>query len=251
MTNKKRIPAYAVIEQYLHGLIREGRGRAEPLPPEPELAEKFKVSRMTARHAYQRLANAGIIVRRRGAGSFVAGHLLEELPIAGAPDFSGWTHGAEQARRVEEYGVVVASAAIVAALGLAKGARVTRLQRLRTINGVASLDLRYMPAVVHDRISLRQIEQASLLTLLKEIGFDIVAGQVEIDAHPATRDEARRLGIEPGAPGLERRVLYRDASGGVVLAGSSRYPGGKAYTFRFEFQTQPRPDPRQAGRHEA
>jgi len=239
MTSKKRVPAYLKIEQHLQELIRQGAGRVQPLPPEPELAERFKVSRMTARQAYQRLANAGVIVRRRGAGSFVAGHFLEELPVVGVPDFSAWTDGAKTSREIEEYAIVLASAEVAASLGLAKGARVTKVRRRRTINGVPSLDLRYMPAAVHDRVSFQEIERESLLTLLKRVGFEIVAGQVEIDARPANRDEARKLGVEVGYPVLERRVLYRDAAGNGILAGSSRYPGGKAYTFRFEFQTDP------------
>jgi len=234
----KQIPAYVLIEQYLRDLIHAGAGRDEPLPTEPELATKFNVSRMTARHAYQRLVNAGAVVRRRGAGSFAAGHLVEELPVVGVPDFSGWTHGAEQSRSVEEYGLVVAPPTIAAVMGLKRGARVTRLQRTRIVNGVVSLDLRYMPDSVHEHVSLKDIEGHSLLTLLKRVGVDIVAGQVEIDAHPATREEARRLGVDIAAPVLERRVVYRDSSGATVLTGTSRYPGGKAYTFRFEFQTQ-------------
>jgi len=242
MTSRNKIPAYLKIEQHLQELIRAGAGRTEPLPPEPELADKFNVSRMTARQAYQRLANAGVIVRRRGAGSFVAGHFLEELPVVGVPDFSGWTHGTETSREVDEYGIVIAPAAVAAALSLPKGAKVTRMQRRRIIHGVPCLDIRYMPAAVHSQVSLQDIERESVITVLKRLGFDIVAGQVEIDAHPATRDEARRLGVEIGYPLLERRVLYRDASGAGILTGSSRYPGGKAYTFRFEFQTHTRED---------
>ena len=42
------------------------------VPSENELADRFGVSRMTARRALDQLALDGLIVRRRGAGSFVA-----------------------------------------------------------------------------------------------------------------------------------------------------------------------------------
>jgi GntR family transcriptional regulator len=41
--------------------------------PERELAEEYKVSRITVRKALEGLAEEGLLTRRRGAGSFVAG----------------------------------------------------------------------------------------------------------------------------------------------------------------------------------
>ena len=42
------------------------------VPSEAQLAEQFKVSRMTARHALETVRAAGRIERRKGVGSFVA-----------------------------------------------------------------------------------------------------------------------------------------------------------------------------------
>ncbi|MGB6102443.1 MAG: GntR family transcriptional regulator [Pusillimonas sp.] len=237
MKEKKAIPAYQTIERYLQALIDSGAGRSEPLPAEPEVAAQFNVSRMTARHAFQRLVNAGIIVRKRGVGSFVNGRLLERLPIAGIPDFSGWTDSSDVNYIVESYGVVKAPTHIVKDMGLKKGAKVTHLERTRSLNGVYSLDTRYMPASVYERISSKEIERKSLLVLLKQIGIDITSGQVELNAHSATPEESERLGVAPGHPILERRLVYRDTLGTGVLLGSSRYPGGQAYTFRLQFES--------------
>ena len=41
------------------------------LPPETELAERFHVSRPVIREALSRLRSVGVIVSRRGSGSFV------------------------------------------------------------------------------------------------------------------------------------------------------------------------------------
>ena len=44
----------------------------ERIPPERDLAERFKVSRNTVREAIKALAEKGVLVSRRGAGTFVS-----------------------------------------------------------------------------------------------------------------------------------------------------------------------------------
>lgn len=234
---KKRTPAYLVIEKHLHSLIAAGGGRDAPLPAEPELAMKFKVSRMTARQAYQRLANAGVIVRRRGIGSFVASPYTEELPVMGTPDFSAWIAGKGTTRRIHAYELAVPPAEVARAMRVKPGAKVTYLHRERDVNGVLSIDTRYMPAEIFRRAGRSELERESILKLLNAAGFEIAAGQLEINAHRASAEEAKRLGIKAGHPVLERRLAYNDPDGRCVLVGTSRYPAGGAYTFRFQFQT--------------
>lgn len=230
------MPAYLAIEEHLHSLIRAGGGRTRPLPPEPELAMKFNVSRMTARQAYQRLVNTGVIVRYPGVGTFVTGHVFEELPIRGVPDFSAWIRsGTKTERRVLKYAIVSAPANVARAMRLVRGAKVTYLERMRIINGVPSFDTRYMPAAVHARISKDDIERESLLKALIQNGFAVASGQVEVDAHAATMSESAMLGIEQGHPVVERHLVFNDAEGLRLMIGTSLYPAGKAYTFRVQF----------------
>jgi GntR family transcriptional regulator len=230
------LPAYARIEKYLRSLIEKGDGRSSPLPAEPDLAVKFKVSRMTARQAYQGLVNSGVIERFPGVGSFVTTKAFEELPITGAPDFSAWIRsGARIRREVLKYTVVVAPPEVAKALRLRNGTKVTYLERLRTINGVPSFDIRYMPFRVHERISKEEIERISLAKSLALSGLAVASGQVEIDAHPASAAEAKRLGVKIGHPILERRIAFGNREGRCHVVGTSWYPGGKAYVFRVQF----------------
>lgn len=234
---RRAVPAWLRIENHLRSLITAGGGRSHPLPAEPELAAKFKVSRMTARQAYQRLAVAGVIVRYRGIGSFVTGHVFEDLPIQGVPDFPAWIRGGSDiTRRVLKYGIAAAPAGVAKAFGLPRGAKVTHLQRLRLINGVPSLDTRYMPASVHAIVSRDDIERGSLMEALIAKGVSVVSGQVEIDSHAATATEAAKLGVTAGHPVLERRIVLNDADGRPMLIGKSLNPAGKAYTFRVQFR---------------
>jgi DNA-binding FadR family transcriptional regulator len=65
------VPVYYQIASTLRRRIAEGEWRkGNQLPPEPELAKAFGVSRMTIRQALVELEGDNVIVRRRGAGTF-------------------------------------------------------------------------------------------------------------------------------------------------------------------------------------
>ena len=66
----------AVYEQIKRALTRPIRGGAwksgDRIPGEEELAEHFQIARMTVNRALRELADEGLVVRKRRAGSFVA-----------------------------------------------------------------------------------------------------------------------------------------------------------------------------------
>ena len=70
---KNGLPAYkqiqsAIVKRLERGLLRPG----DLVDSERELARIYGVSLMTARHALTALEREGMVVRRRGAGTFVA-----------------------------------------------------------------------------------------------------------------------------------------------------------------------------------
>lgn len=66
-------PLYMQIYRHLLDEIRQGRlKQGDRLPSEKELADTFDVSRITSKKALEMLANANLIERERGRGSFVA-----------------------------------------------------------------------------------------------------------------------------------------------------------------------------------
>jgi GntR family transcriptional regulator, transcriptional repressor for pyruvate dehydrogenase complex len=61
----------AVYQQLLNDIMAQRLSVGERLPPETQLAQRFKVSRPVVREALQRLQNDGIVQSRQGSGSFV------------------------------------------------------------------------------------------------------------------------------------------------------------------------------------
>jgi hypothetical protein len=69
---RSMLPAYLQLATYLRGLIIVRQlPPGSPLPSEPELTERYKVSRDTVRKAMRMLQEIGIAEPRRGVGHFV------------------------------------------------------------------------------------------------------------------------------------------------------------------------------------
>ena len=83
----KRSRIYEHIVDQIRALIREGRWTpGDQIPPERELAERFRVSRTSVREALRALEMQGVIESRQGGGTFVRTADTEALvpPLAAA-----------------------------------------------------------------------------------------------------------------------------------------------------------------------
>jgi GntR family transcriptional regulator len=75
-----RAPKYLQIYDYLHGMIRRNKIEfGDKLPTEMELAERFKVNRMTVRKALDKLVVEEMVVRKRGQGTFLISNTPNEF----------------------------------------------------------------------------------------------------------------------------------------------------------------------------
>ncbi|WP_066660852.1 MULTISPECIES: histidine utilization repressor [unclassified Sphingomonas] len=85
---EQSLPRYIEIKRHIVAALRSGALKpGDRVPSEAEIVEQFGVSRMTANRALRELSTAGIIVRRAGAGSYIAepkpiGHMIEIRNIA-------------------------------------------------------------------------------------------------------------------------------------------------------------------------
>ena len=71
---KTKAPQYQVIYNQILKKIRKGEFSKEvPVPSENELAQKYHVSRMTARKSVDMLVNEGYLIRHKGRGTFITG----------------------------------------------------------------------------------------------------------------------------------------------------------------------------------
>lgn len=130
------VPLYFQLSQQLEAAIE--RGSLTPgslLGNEIELAGRLGLSRPTVRQAIQSLVDKGLLVRRRGVGTQVV-HSQVKRPLELSSLYDDLeAAGQKPETRVLANTLVPASAEVAAALGVAEGDEVHRVERLRLTHG--------------------------------------------------------------------------------------------------------------------
>lgn len=207
----QRGPLYIQLERLLRDAILNGSlPDNEPLPPERNLAESCGVSRLTVRKALTDLQQEGLVVRRRGSGTFVSNRaglsykgmplFREDLIPSGQDMRSTWL-----SRTVDKV-----SADETMILGIAPGTQIYRLQRLRcNSNG---------PVMVEHSVVLRHclpselLAEESLYRAMAHHGYGPSRALQRLRAVALEAEYAALLDVPAGTPGLftERRGFLSD-----------------------------------------
>jgi GntR family transcriptional regulator len=220
-------PLYLKLQRVLRSAIeRHVLAPDEALPPERELADAYKVSRVTVRKALDGLVHAHLLTRRQGAGTFVAARVeknfatissfSEDMLSRGRQPHSEWISRSE--------GTVMPEEAM--ALGLSPGSPVYRLNRIRYADGQSmALEHATVP-----RDSLRSLDAVGE-SLYDALGTERPSRVLQrLRAVLFTPEQSELLGIEPGSAGLEieRRGFAAD---GRTVEFTKSYYRGDAYDF--------------------
>jgi GntR family transcriptional regulator len=203
------------------GSLRPG----ERLPPEPELAARFGVSRATLREALRGLADDGWITRTRGAGTYVThrprlhNNLDDNFGVSELIRSMGMRPGTENLRVYD----AVASSAECERLGIPPNSSVCVVERIRTANDEAVVYSRdIVPAALlgNDRPILDRLGQGALYEMLeRDFGIVIVQGIASIRPVKADRWLAGQLRVKTGRLLLHLvQVDYDEAGRAVLLA---------------------------------
>jgi len=178
---------------------------------------------MTARHAFQRLAQRGVIERRRGAGSFVRPqqlHREEALLRSFSEDMRG--RGIEPGSRLLR-AEVTRIPDQAAALGLRANERVVVIERVRLADGVpVALERAVLPGEFAPVLEA-DLEKESLHQALANLGRVLGRATGHVTARIADLDEARLLEVEPPAALLVETRLISDDAGRAVESTETAY----------------------------
>jgi GntR family transcriptional regulator len=222
------VPLYIQIDEELRGQIQSGElGPLAQVPSETDLAEHFRVSRMTARKALDRLVADGMLFRQPGKGTFVAPAKIAHGASQGL-SFSAamQEQGLRCETRVLEAEIVGAPSNVARALSLSSGAQAIFLRRLRIVDGEpAAIHLSYMPARL--AALLEADLTGSLSDLMAHVGARVERSEDSVEAVLATGEEARLLDVRPGSPLVLIRGVAYSAGREPIRYTEALYPGAR------------------------
>ncbi len=199
------IPFYIQLRELLETRILGGEWQpGDRLPSEQELCATYDVSRTVVRQTLLEMENKGLIVKRRGKGSFVAKPKIRESLVQKLTGFyqDMVDQGLTPRTKVLHHAVEPAKTAVALHLNLEPGTPVFNIERLRFVKDEPIVLVRtYVPYAMCPGLADIDLNNRSLYAALEdEFGIILSHGRRTIEAVISGEREAEYLDIEPGAP---------------------------------------------------
>ncbi len=218
------IPLYFQVAQKIEQAIMDGTLPAgSRLENEVALGERLGLSRPTVRRAIQDLVDKGLLVRRRGIGTQVVhGQVTRGVELTSLYEDLARS-GQKPSTALIDYKIQKADAKIAEKLGVAVGANVLYVKRLRSADNVAvSILENWLPTEFTD-ITEAELNEFGLYQLLRSRGVTIRVAKQRIGARKASSNESNLLDIEKNAALLTMDRTAYDNSGKAVEFGHHCY----------------------------
>jgi GntR family transcriptional regulator len=201
----------------------------EAIPAERQLGADLGVSRLTVRAALDELVREGYLVRRRGAGTFVA-----EPKVAKGIDITSFSddmraRGLTPESRTLDLHVEMAGARLGRILHVSPSEEILSVKRLRLADGdPMAIELLHTLASLVPGLTGRDLEENSFYDLLaSRYGISIVGGTQTVEPTVTNEEESASLGVPLHSPALLFERLTRSSTGDPVEFTSSIYRGDR------------------------
>lgn len=232
-------PRYQVIRAGLEGRIRTGElAPGSRLPTEAELQSEHGVSRSVAQRVLNDLAQAGLVIRRKRLGTYVAKgaqqvNLLRSVdPRIGSADIPGW-HSVVSAE------VLAARDAQVELPGIEDDEPVTQLVRVRhdVDERPNVIEIAAIPFALAPRLLDEPLADLSVREYFANNGVGISRSRMYFDPILLEQHHADLLEINPGVAVLRRR-RHMWQSNGQIAESAAYYLKPDSLEFYVEYSDQ-------------
>ena len=209
----------------------------EQLPFEKELCEKYNLSKMTVKKALDLLVNDGLIIKRRGSGTFVKDITEKEIQrIIEKKQFSGLTTtsiGHKVTSKVLEFKIINVTKEIADILKIEEDEFIYFVHRVRYVDDKAVvIEKTYIPLNLIPGMKLADVKKSIYGYIKDKLGLNIQSAHSTVRAMKSDELDRKYLNLEKDEPILEvERVAYLD-NGKVFEYSFSRHRYDK-----FEFKS--------------
>ena len=218
-------PLYVKLKKMIEDAVVSGRLKhGDALPAERDIADAAAISRVTVRKAIDDLVDRGLLVRRRGSGTFVVKPVPRmQQPLTRLTSFSEdmRRRGMSAGSRWLDRGLFHPTPEETMTLGLSSAAQVARLVRLRTANDMPiALERTSLP---DDILPDPEGVENSLYQALSQRSIRPVRANQRISAMLLNDEETEMLGVPTGSAALcVQRIAYLE-TGRVMEVSTALY----------------------------
>lgn len=218
------VPLYHQLAQQLEAAITSGAlAPGDPFENEVAMGDRLGLSRPTVRRAIQELVSQGLLLRRRGLGTTVAGRQIHRrAELTSLYDDLKREGGGAPSTTVLSHETVTDDVAATA-MGLPVNTPLLRIVRLRKAGDIALAVLHNWLPPAYSDITTDELEHDGLYSLLRVRGAKPVVAHQRIGARPPSTSERKHLGLTPSQPVLTMSRSAFDGVGNPVEYGNHCY----------------------------
>lgn len=183
------------------------------LPSEAELCRALDVSRNTVRQAIGELEEEGLVVRKRGKGTFVADPTTNRRGVRYSFTTEVSSMGKTPSSTLVDFDLIVPSAEICRKMDLKEGTQVYCFTRIRNVDGKPLiLETSYYPQYIYPNLTKQMVQTHSFYSLLYHVGITPFAADDSYETVTLDARCARLLGVEVGTCAFyhQRRTKTED-----------------------------------------
>ena len=201
------------------------------IPPEHQLEELYKVSRVTVRRALAELTADGLLEKKQGKGTFVSTpRISQDLKSIHSFHDACKQNGFQGSTTVVYVREKEADTADIEELNLRTGDRVLETLRICSADGVPVVLERNHFSMAYSYLENENLS-GSLYNVLRDYGIEPRQATHDISMAYATENQAKMLNVEPGAPLMRLHEVVYDQKG-RPLHNSLQLIRGDRFVFR-------------------
>ena len=201
------------------------------IPPEHQLEELYKVSRVTVRRALAELTADGLLEKKQGKGTFVSTpRISQDLKSIHSFHDACKQNGFQGSTTVVYVREKEADTADIEELNLRTGDRVLETLRICSADGVPVVLERNHFSMAYSYLENENLS-GSLYNVLRDYGIEPRQATHDISMAYATENQAKMLDVEPGAPLMRLHEVVYDQKG-RPLHNSIQLIRGDRFVFR-------------------